>query len=122
VIDDVFSDRLQSIVAGDEVVLARELTLELTLLLGIELGVFQQPLDVLVQVLIGELKLGDPVLVVEGDSGAVVDRLLEVVDANVVAEDLPGFLLADDERRPGKRQKGRVRESGMMAYLSSVAS
>ena len=46
--------------------------------------------QVLVEVLVGELQLGDAVLVVERHRRAVLDRLPEVVDRDVVAEDLAG--------------------------------
>jgi hypothetical protein len=49
---------------------------------------FQQALHVLVEVLVDQLQFGDAVLVVERDGGAVLHRLLEVVDADVIAEDL----------------------------------
>ncbi len=95
---EVLGDRLQPVVAGDQVVLAGELPLQLLLLLLVQFGRFQQVLHVLVEVLVGQLQLGDAVLVEERHGRAVVDRLLEVVDADVIAEDLPGLLLA---RRSG---------------------
>src|SRR4051812_19307335 len=59
---------------------------------------------------IGELRLGDTVLVVERDRRAVLDRLAEIVDADVVAEDLPCLLLPGHERRAGKPDERRVRQ------------
>ena len=88
--DDVLGDRLQPVVAGDQVVLAGELALQLLLLRLVQLGLSSSVLQVVVEVLVGQLQLGDAVLVVERDRGAVLDRLAEVVDADVVAEDLAG--------------------------------
>ena len=47
---DVLRDRLQPVVAGDQVVLPAELPLELRLLLVVEVGVLDQRVDVVVQV------------------------------------------------------------------------
>src|SRR3546814_2807446 len=48
------------------------------------------------------LQLGDAVLVVPRDGGAVLDGVTEVVDRHVVAELLAGHLLALDERCAGE--------------------
>ncbi len=49
------------------------------------------------------MELGDPVLVVERHRGAVLDGVAEVVDADVVAELLPGrLLLPRDQRGAGE--------------------
>ena len=87
---------VQPVVAGDQVVLAGELALQLGLLRLVQLGVFQHGRHVVVQVVVGQLQLGDAVFVVERHRGAVVHRLLEVVDADVIAEDLR----ASSPRRP----------------------
>ena len=77
-------------------------------------------LHVLVQVLVGELELRDAVLVEERHGRAVLDRLLEVVDADVVAEDLPGLLLAHDQRRAGEGDEGGVGQ-GVRMFRASVS-
>ena len=41
--DEVFGDRLQAVVAGDEVILAGELALQLALLVVVEVGGLDQP-------------------------------------------------------------------------------
>ncbi len=53
--DQVFGDLLQAVVARDEVVLASELALQLLLLLLVQVGGFDEPLDVFVEIGIGEL-------------------------------------------------------------------
>jgi hypothetical protein len=55
-------------------------------------------------------QLGRAVLVEERDRRAVLDRLLEVVDAHVVAEDLAGALLPRDEGRAREGDEERVRQ------------
>ena len=79
--------------------------LQLRLLLGVEFGVLDQVVDVVVQVGVDELQLRRAVLVEQRHRGAVLDRLLEVVDRHVVAEDLLGALLAGDQRRAGEGQE-----------------
>ncbi len=105
---DVLRHRVEAIVAGDEVVLARQLLLQPRLLLGIELRALDQVVDLLVQVRVDELQLGRAVLVVERHRGAVLDRLLEVVDRDVVAEDLLRPFLARDQRRAGEGEEQRL--------------
>ena len=108
--DDVRGDLVQPVVAGDQVVLAGELALQLLLLLLVQFGVLEQLLHVVVQVLVGELQFGDAVLVVQRDRRAVLDRLPEVVDADVVAEDLARPLLARHQRRAGEADERGVRQ------------
>ena len=68
-------------------------------------GVLDQVVDVVVQVGIDQLQLRRAVLVEQRHRRAVLDRLLEVVDRDVVAEDLLGALLAGDQRRAGEGQE-----------------
>ena len=64
--------------------------------------------EFVVEVLVDELQLGDAVLVVERDGGAVLDRVAEVVDRDVVAEHLAGqLLLAGDQRGAGEAEERR---------------
>ena len=105
----ILGDGLQPILAGDDVVLAAELALQLFLLRLVQLGGFEQRLQVAVQLLVGELHLGDAVLVVQRHRGAVLDGAGEVVDADVVAEHLArAFLLALDQRRAGKADEAGI--------------
>ncbi len=60
------------------------------------------------QVLVGQLQFRDAVLVIQRDSGVIDHRLLEVVDADVIAEDLLGEFLAGHERRAGEADEGGV--------------
>jgi hypothetical protein len=101
---------IEPVVAREEVVLARKLALELRLLLGIELRLFDDPVEVVVQVGIDELQLRCAVLVEEWNGGAVLDRLLKVVDRNVVAEDFLRAFLARDQRRAGESEELRFRQ------------
>ena len=52
----------------------------------VELGLLEDLGQLLVEALVDELQLGDAVLVVERDRRAVLDRVAEVVDRDVVAE------------------------------------
>ena len=58
VLDQIGGDGLQAVVAGDQVVFAGELPLQLLLLLLVELRLFQQALDVAVEVVVDDLQLG----------------------------------------------------------------
>ncbi len=105
----VAGDGLQPVFAGDDVVLAAELTFQLLLLRLVQLGRFQQRLQVAVQLLVGELHLGDAVLVVQRHRRAVFDRAGEVVHADVVAEHLARALfLALDQRRAREADEAGV--------------
>ena len=90
------SDLGESLVAGDQLVLLGEAARHRLLLGIVEGGLLQQILQLVVEVLVGELKLRDAVLVVERDGGAIGDGVPKVVDRHVVAEYLPGLLLAGD--------------------------
>ena len=92
----ILGDLFQPVVTGNQVVFPGEFPLQLLLLLLVQFGGFQQGFHVVVQVLVGELQFGDAVFVVEGHRGPVLNGLLEVVDADVIAEDLPRLL----PRRP----------------------
>ena len=67
--------------------------------------------NVLVQVRVDELQLRRAVLVEERDGRAVLDRLLKVVDGNVVAENLLRPFLAGDQRRAGEGEEQRLGQS-----------
>ena len=55
---DVLGDRVQAIIAGDEVVLARKLPLQPRLLFRVEFRSLDQIVDFVVQIRINELQLG----------------------------------------------------------------
>ena len=123
--DEILGDLLQPLIAGDEVILAGELALQLALLVVVEIGGRDQPLDVGVEGGVGELQFGDAVLVVERDGGAVFDGLAEVVDADVVAEDIAGLLLPDDQRGAGEGEEGGLGQGaahvgGELVVLAAV--
>ena len=105
---DVLGDRLQPVVAGEDVVLPAQLPFELRFLFGVEFRRLDEVVDVLVQVRVHELQLRRAVLVEERHGRAVLDRLLEVVDGDVIAEDLLRPLLAGDERRAGEGEEQRL--------------
>ena len=105
----VFGNRVQPVFAGDDVVLAAKLALQLFLLVLVQLGGFQQGFQILIQVLIGELHLGDAVLVIQRHGGAVFNRAGKVIHAHIVAKHLArALVIALDQRRAGKAQKARV--------------
>ena len=95
VLHQILSDLLQSILSGDQVVLAGELPLQLALLILVQLRLFQQTLHVGVEVLVGQLQLRDATFVEQRNRCAIVDGLLEVVDADVLAKDGACLLLSD---------------------------
>jgi len=104
----VLGHRLQPVVASDQVVLPGELPFQLLFLLLVQLGFFKEVFHVLVQVVVDQLQLRDAVFVVERDGRAVGHGLLEVIDADIIAEDLPCLFLAHDQGRAGEGQKGGV--------------
>jgi hypothetical protein len=112
---DVRRDLVEPFLAGDQVVLLAEHPLQLPLLVLVQFGVLDHPVDVVVQLLVGQLKLRDAVLVEQRHGRAVVYGLLEIVDADVVAEDLLGLLFAHDQRRAGESYERRVRQG--IAYV-----
>jgi len=81
-----FANRLQPVVPRENVVLPAKLFLQLRLGLLAQPGILDELVNVLVQVRVHELQLRRAVLVVKRHSRAVLDRLLEVVDRNVIAE------------------------------------
>jgi hypothetical protein len=99
VLHDVLRDGVEPVVSRDEVVALAEELLETRLALLVEIRAVDDVVDVLVEGWIRQPQLGGAVLVEERNGRSILDRLLEVVDAHVVAEDLAGALLARDERR-----------------------
>ena len=108
VLHDVARNRVQAVVTRDQVILPPEHLLQLVLLIVIEIGVLDDAVDVVIQIRIDELQLRCAVLVEQRDRGTVFDRLLEVVDGDVVAEDFLGPLLAGNERCAREGQKHRL--------------
>ncbi len=58
----------------------------------------------------GSVELGQAALVVDGHRGAVLDRALDVVDVDVVAEDGAGVLVGQLDRRAGEADERGVRQ------------
>ena len=107
-VHQIGSDLGESLGAGDQLVLLGEAERHRLLLSIVKRSLFQEVFQLVVEVLVGELQLGHTILVVERDGGTVRDGVPEVVDRHVVAEHLPGLLLASDERCAGEPQKRRV--------------
>jgi hypothetical protein len=105
---DVPGDRLQPVVAGEDVVLPAQLAFELRLLFGVEFRRLDEAVDVLVQIRVHELQLRRAVLVKQRHRRTVLDGLLEVVDGDVIAEYFLRPFLPDDERRAGERDENRL--------------
>ena len=79
--DEVARDRPQPLGPGDAACTpGAKRRDELALGLLVELGRLQQLGQLVGEVLVDELQLGDAVLVVERDGRAVLDRVAEVVD------------------------------------------
>ena len=109
-LDDVLRDRLQAVVAGDQLVLLAERPRELALLGLVEIGLLDDRHEIVAEGGVGDLQLRDPVLVVQRHRRVIGGRCGEVVDRDVIAEDLAGPLLACDQRRSGEAQEARVRQ------------
>ena len=109
---DVARHRLQTVVPRDQVVLTAQLAFEPGFLLRVEGRVFHQRVDFVVEVRVHQLQLWCAVLVEERHSGAVLNRLLEVVDRHIVAKHFPRALLTGNERRARKGQEGGMGQRG----------
>ena len=81
-------------------------------MLGIKFRVLDQPVDVVVQIGVDEPQFRRAVLIEQRHRGPVFDRLLEVVDRDVIAENLLGALLPGDQRRAGEGEEERLRQGG----------
>jgi hypothetical protein len=109
VADEVGGDPAQALGARDELVLGGEAAGERLLLGVVELRPLEDRRELLVEALIDDLQLGDPVLVEERDRRAVLDRVAEVVGRHVVAEHLASALgLALDQRRAREPEEAGV--------------
>src|SRR5699024_5914746 len=103
-----------------------ELALQFFFLLFIKHRFVQQFFQLFVDMLVGELQLGDAVLVVKRHGSTVFNRLLKIIGAHIVAEDLACFLiLSFDQRRSGKAQKSRIGQGlahihGQLVVLGAV--
>ena len=100
--DDVVSDPLQSFLSRNQVILSGELPLQPRLLIFVEFRTVDDRRNVIPQIVVRQLEFRDAGLVIQRDSVAVVNRLLEVVNGDVVAKDFLRPLLPGDRRRPGE--------------------
>ena len=92
-IDDVFCDEGDSFLGPDYGFESRPLRFEILFLLYLfPLGYLLELAIDLRALLLIEIDLGKPALVVDRDGGLVFDRPLDVIDADVVPEDVPGVL------------------------------
>ena len=107
-VDQILGDLDQALGPGDQLVLLGEAARHRLLLGVVERSLLQEVLQLVVEVVVCELQLGDAVLVVERDGGPVGDGVAEVVDRHVVAEHPPGLLLAGDERCAGEPEERGV--------------
>ena len=120
VADEIPSDFFETVVASDQMVLPRELALEAFFLGGIEFGLLEQALEIFLEMLIGKLQFGDAVLVVQLDRRAFVDRALEVVHADIIAEDLSRALLPGEQGGAGEGEEGGVGQGGAHVHRQGV--
>ena len=108
--DDILCDLFEALIPGNKVVLAPEFPFQLPLLLLIQFRIFEEPLHVLVEVLVRELHFWYSVLVVQRNGVLVFDGLAEVINTDVIAEYLPRLLLPSHERRPREPDECGVRQ------------
>ena len=107
---EVLGDRLQALRTCQQRVLRTERPSELALGVLVELGLLEEFVEFLGEILVDQLQLGNAVLVVQRDRRAVLDRVAEVVDADVVTELLArGLLLTGDQRCAGEAHHRGVR-------------
>ena len=105
--DDVLRHGFKPVIAGQDVILAAQLAFELCLLFVVQACRFYGVVDLFVEVGVDQAQFGRAVLVVERNRRAIGHRLLEVVDRDVIAEHIPGALLAGDQRRAREGQELR---------------
>ena len=109
VANEIGGNPSQTLRSSEELVLGSESAGESTILCLVEFGPFEDRCKLLLETLVLDLQFGDAVLVVEGDGGAVLNRVAEVIGRDVVAEDLAGALLvAGDERGAGESEEAGV--------------
>ena len=75
-----------------------------------EFGSCQDLGDVLREILVDKLEFGDAVFVVERNGVPVINRLLEVVDRDVIAENLLRPFLPGHQWRSGEADERSVRQ------------
>ena len=78
---------VEPFLTGNQVVFAGKLPLQLLFLFRIKLSLFEQSSMSALEC-IRQLQFGDAVLVVQRNRRLIINRLLEIVDADVIAEDL----------------------------------
>ena len=105
---DVLGHGVQPVVACEDMVLPPQLPFQLGLLLGIEFRLFDEIVDVFVEIRVHQLQLGGAVLVKERDRRSILDRLLEIVDGDVIAENILRPLLPGNQRGAGKSDEQRA--------------
>ena len=109
--DDVLRHGLQAVVARQNLVLVAQFPFELRLLFSVEVRFFNDVVNVVVQIRIGELQLRRAILIEQRHRRAIGDGLLEVVNRDVVAKHLTGALFTGDQRRTSKGQEQRLGRS-----------
>src|SRR6266481_502291 len=110
-IDDVFCDRLETIVALYYLDFSREFLFQLFLLGVIQIFVFEDFVKFITQVLVLNKHLWDTLLIEERHRRAVIHRLLEVVLRNIIAEPGIGFAFAPEQWSSGERHVLRIRQA-----------
>src|SRR5258708_23223690 len=100
--NSVLRKLIQPVVPSDDVVLPTEHLLELRPLFFVKIRFLDEVIDILIQVRIDEMQLRRPVLIEQRNSCSVLDRLLKIVDRNVIAKNALGAFLSSDERCASK--------------------
>ena len=109
----VGGDLLEPVLVGDEMVLPGEAPRDRVVFVLAQARLVDNAGDLVAQLLVRQVQLGQPALVIERHRRAIRDGLGEVVDRHVIAEHLARALfLAGDERRAGEADKGGVRQRG----------
>ena len=101
----ILGHSLQPVVACDDVVLPPEHLSQPVFLCFVERRVLDDIINILVERRIGELQFRRSILVKERHGRAILGRLLEIVNGNVIPEDFLRALFARDQWRAGKREK-----------------
>ena len=110
--DEIAGDLVQPLVGGDDVVVALEFLLQALLDIDVRAVSSSSSFcgDPFVQVADRHAELVAAGVVVQRHRGLVLDRPLEVVGGDVIAEHPPGDLVVLEQRRAGKADVAGVRQ------------
>ena len=110
VLHNILRHHIKAVVTRNQVVLPPQRFFQLVLLLGIQIGIFNQAVNIVIQIRVNQLQLRRAVFVKQRHRSTIFNRLLKIVNRHIIAKHFFGALLARNQRRACKRQKQRTRQ------------